>query len=185
MSSHSPKPAPKIGIAKCPTGAFSALASRLHKVRRQAAFACACTTRDQDAGPAVKTFSAQHRVQAWNASRHSLVLTDHGVQLRDVYVGPSGLLTGSARVAQEARERAEAEARKQEAERKSFELKQKRQQMEIQIAKIRSDFELEEQGLLRGAHDTELQEKQIVLDRLEMARVRKADLSAAHGNGHA
>ncbi|MGZ4732446.1 MAG: circadian clock protein KaiC [Terriglobales bacterium] len=113
------------------------------------------------------------------------LLTDHGVQLRDVYVGPAGLLTGSARVAQEARERAEAEARKQEAERKSFELKQKRQQMEIQIAKIRSDFEVEAQGLLRGTHEMELQEKQITLNRLEMARVRKADLSAAHGNGHA
>jgi hypothetical protein len=41
------------------------------------------------------------------------VLTDHGVQLVDVYIGTSGLLTGSARVAQEAKERAEAEERKQ------------------------------------------------------------------------
>jgi circadian clock protein KaiC len=39
------------------------------------------------------------------------VLTDQGVQLLDVYVGPSGLLTGSARIAQAARERAEAQAR--------------------------------------------------------------------------
>lgn len=31
------------------------------------------------------------------------LLTDHGVQLRDVYVGPSGLLTGTARDAQERR----------------------------------------------------------------------------------
>jgi circadian clock protein KaiC len=113
------------------------------------------------------------------------MLTDHGVQLRDVYVGPSGLLTGSARVAQEARERAEAEVRKQEAQRKSTELKQKRLQMEAQIAKIRSDFELEEQGLLRGTHQMELQDKQMALDRLDMARVRKADVSAAYGNGHA
>ena len=36
------------------------------------------------------------------------LLTDHRVQLLNVYVGPSGLLTGSARVAQEARERADA-----------------------------------------------------------------------------
>ena len=41
------------------------------------------------------------------------VLTDHGVKLVDVYVGPSGLLTGSARVAQEVKERAETEERKQ------------------------------------------------------------------------
>jgi circadian clock protein KaiC len=54
------------------------------------------------------------------------LLTDHGVQLRDVYVGPSGLLTGSARVAQEAMEQAEVLQRKQQAQRKSVTLKQKR-----------------------------------------------------------
>src|SRR6185312_1394551 len=33
------------------------------------------------------------------------LLTPHGVQLRDVYLGPGGVLTGSARVAREAEER--------------------------------------------------------------------------------
>jgi circadian clock protein KaiC len=113
------------------------------------------------------------------------LLTNHGVELRDVYVGPSGLLTGSARVAQEARERAEATERKQKALRKAFELKQKREQLEAEIAKMRADFEFEEQGLLQGALEMELQEKQMVLDRLEMARMRKADVSIAQGNGHA
>jgi circadian clock protein KaiC len=103
------------------------------------------------------------------------LLTDHGVQLLDVYVGPSGLLTGSARVAQETRERAEASERKQQVQRKSFELKQKRQQLEAQIARMRSEFELEERGLLRDTHKMELQEKQIGLNRVEMGRARKAD----------
>ena len=113
------------------------------------------------------------------------VLTDHGVQLLDVYVGPSGLLTGSARVAQEARERAEAAERKQQLQRKNFELKQKRDQLEAQIARMRAEFEIEEQGLLRGAHEMELREKQITLDRVEMGHARKADLVSAHGNGRA
>ena len=111
------------------------------------------------------------------------LLTDHGVQLRDVYVGPSGLLTGSARDAQEAKERAEAVERKQQSQRKSLKLKQERQLLEAQIAKMRSDFEVEEQGLLRGAHEVELQEKQFVLDRKEMGRVRLADAVPAVGNG--
>ncbi len=34
------------------------------------------------------------------------ILTDHGVKLREVYVGASGVLTGSARIAQEAHENA-------------------------------------------------------------------------------
>jgi circadian clock protein KaiC len=33
------------------------------------------------------------------------LMTDNGVELRDVYVGPSGVVTGSARVAQEAQDR--------------------------------------------------------------------------------
>ena len=36
------------------------------------------------------------------------LLTDHGVELQDVYVGPEGVLTGSMRLAQEAREQAAA-----------------------------------------------------------------------------
>ncbi len=111
------------------------------------------------------------------------LLTDHGVQLRDVYVGSSGLLTGSARDAQEAKERAEAVERKQQSQRKSLKLKQERQLLEAQIAKMRSDFEVEEQSLLRGAHEVELQEKQFVLDRKEMGRVRLADAVPAAGNG--
>lgn len=112
------------------------------------------------------------------------LLTDHGVQLRDVYVGPSGVLTGSARVAQEAKERSEAVERKQQAQRKSSELKEKRQQLEAQIARMRSDFEREEQLLSRGAHEMEAMEKQIAVDRAEMGRSRQADAHPAHGNGH-
>jgi circadian clock protein KaiC len=113
------------------------------------------------------------------------VLTDHGVQLLDVYVGPSGLLTGSARLAQEAREQAEAVDRHQQLQRKSAELKQKREQLEAEIARMRSNFELEEEGLLRSMHGMEMQEKQFTLDRAEMGRARKADAIATSGNGRA
>jgi circadian clock protein KaiC len=113
------------------------------------------------------------------------LLTDHGVQLRDVYVGPSGLLTGSARDAQEARERAEATELKRQEQRKAFELKQKRQQLEAEIAKMRADFKLLEHSSSRDSHELELREEQIVLDRKEMGRIRKADLVQTHGNGRA
>ena len=111
------------------------------------------------------------------------VLTKHGIQLLDVYVGPSGLVTGSARVAQEAKERAEAEERKQQLRHKTLQMKESRQQLEAQIAKMRSDFEIQEQSLLRDAHQMELREKQISVDRLEMGHTRKADQVHANGNG--
>lgn len=111
------------------------------------------------------------------------LLTDHGVQLRNVYVGPSGLLTGSARDAQESRERAEETERKQQAQRKIFELKQKRQQLEAEIAKMRSEFALMEQKSLLETHEMKSQEKQLQMDRVEMGRIRKADAVSGRENG--
>jgi len=46
------------------------------------------------------------------------LLTDHGVELYDVYVGPGGVLTGSARLAQAAQDQAAQTARKQDVERR-------------------------------------------------------------------
>jgi circadian clock protein KaiC len=112
------------------------------------------------------------------------VLTDHGAELLDVYVGPSGLLTGSARIAQEGRDRAEALERTQRLQRKAFEIRHKRQQLEAEIEKMRAEFEIEEEGLQRDLQEMEARDSQDAIDRLEMGRVRKADLTAAaHGNG--
>jgi circadian clock protein KaiC len=113
------------------------------------------------------------------------VLTDHGVQLVDVYVGPSGLLTGSARIAQAARETAETLERKQELERKGADLMHKRQQLEEQIERMRAEFALEERGLMRELDSMEAKGKQLVLDRAEMGRVRQADIAPGHKNGRA
>jgi circadian clock protein KaiC len=102
------------------------------------------------------------------------VLTNKGIQMLDVYVGAAGLLTGSARVAQESKQRADAAERKQQLRRKTLELTQKRKQLEMEITEMRSQFELEEQGSLRGSRDMESQEEQTALNRLEMAHVRQA-----------
>jgi circadian clock protein KaiC len=111
------------------------------------------------------------------------VLTNHGVQLVDVYVGPAGMLTGSARIAQEMKEQAEAAVRKQQLTLKGTELKHKRQQLETQIARMRAEFEMEEQTLMREAQQMDSLDKQISLDRIEMGRARSADPAGVHGNG--
>jgi circadian clock protein KaiC len=72
------------------------------------------------------------------------LLTERGVQLRDVYVGPEGVLTGSMRLAQEAREQAAARLRQQEIERMARGLERKRRLLEAQIAALRLEFESEE-----------------------------------------
>jgi circadian clock protein KaiC len=108
------------------------------------------------------------------------LLTDHGAELRDVYVGPSGvLLTGSARVALEAQEKAQALVRKQEIEGKSRELDRKRQAMEAQIAVLRAEFEVEQVEAAKTIGQDQARAGVLAGDRVQMARLRQSDAGAA------
>ena len=58
------------------------------------------------------------------------LISNRGIDLVDAYIGPSGVLTGSARAAQTAREKAEALAGQQEAARRKRELERTRLALE-------------------------------------------------------
>ena len=103
------------------------------------------------------------------------VLTDHGVELRDVYAGPEGVLTGSMRLAQEARERAAALNRQQEIDRRQRELERKRQALQAQIEALSSEFLAQEEELKRLMSQEQAVERQLRDDRMNMALSRKAD----------
>jgi circadian clock protein KaiC len=60
------------------------------------------------------------------------VFTPEGIQLLDVYVGPEGVLTGSMRAAQEAREQAAALALREEIEAKQREVDRLRSALDLQ-----------------------------------------------------
>jgi len=103
------------------------------------------------------------------------VLTDQGIELLDVYTGPEGVLTGSARYAQEEKELAQRLLREQEIERKRREIERKHQQLTATIASLQADFESEKMELekimaLEGAHLTALDS-----NRLHLAKLRNAD----------
>src|SRR5579859_1166281 len=66
------------------------------------------------------------------------VMTKEGVRLLPVYVGAGMVLTGSARLSQEARERAEELSRQQETEQKKKELERRRAAVEGQIELLRA-----------------------------------------------
>lgn len=72
------------------------------------------------------------------------VLSDQGINLVDVYLGPDRVLTGTARISQEAHERAAAELRKQDHERRLRQLAAKQKAIEAQIAALQAEAELEE-----------------------------------------
>lgn len=68
------------------------------------------------------------------------LLTSSGISLQEVYVGPEGVLTGSMRVAQEARER-ESERERQETHLgRQRELERKRRALEAQIAVLQAEL---------------------------------------------
>jgi circadian clock protein KaiC len=103
------------------------------------------------------------------------LLTDKGVDLKDVYVGPSGVLTGSARVSQEAQEKAEQLVRQEEVELKRLNLERKRKAMEAQIAAIRAGFEAEEAEVKKLVGQEKLRQQRVAEDREAMGQIRKAD----------
>jgi circadian clock protein KaiC len=103
------------------------------------------------------------------------LITERGIELVDVYVGPAGVLTGSARHAQEAKERADATLRRQEVERKRREIERKRELLEAQIAAMRAQFEADAHELHAGIHEDEQRESELLGEREQMSRLRQAD----------
>ena len=102
-------------------------------------------------------------------------LTDNGVHLSDVYLGPAGVLTGSARVAQEAKEAAEARSRRDEIVRRERALEGKRAAIEAQMAALRVEFAAEEEEFRTILAQEKTIDTSIDDQRREMARARKAD----------
>jgi circadian clock protein KaiC len=97
------------------------------------------------------------------------LLTDHGAELHEVYVGPGGVLTGSSRLAQEAQEKAVKLTRRQEIERRQLDLERKRIALEAQINALQAEFEAQKIVALSAISQEQMKEKQLTLERTEMA----------------
>ena len=69
------------------------------------------------------------------------VMSGQGIDLVDVYLGADHVLTGTARVAQEGRERAASELRRDEYERRLRQLASRRKVLEAQIAALQAEAE--------------------------------------------
>ena len=103
------------------------------------------------------------------------LITEHGIDLLDVYVGPEGVLTGSSRLSQEAREKAAALARKEEAERRRRELDRKREALKAHILSLRKEFDAEQEEADRLRAQELSREEVLVGDRAAMGRSRRSD----------
>jgi circadian clock protein KaiC len=104
------------------------------------------------------------------------LLTGHGIELTDVYVGPQGVLTGSARQAQEAKESSDSSARLEDLEQRRVNLKRRRESVEAQTAALWREFEDEADVVGRLlSHDSSGVEDRAG-QRAEQGRLRGADV---------
>jgi circadian clock protein KaiC len=96
------------------------------------------------------------------------LLTEHGIELRDVYLGEAGLLTGSARVTQEAKDRAAAQFARQDIDARQLLLERRRKALEVQIAMLKLELQSEEQESMQLVAREELKLEKSQKDRTEM-----------------
>jgi circadian clock protein KaiC len=116
------------------------------------------------------------RGMAHSNQLREFLLTERGVDLLDVYVGPEGVLTGSSRLSQEAREKATALARQHEASRRERDRMRKREALEARIEALRKEFEVEEDEADTSGTQDAAREEIIVENRAAMGRSRQADV---------
>lgn len=120
------------------------------------------------------------RGMAHSNQLREFVLTDSGIKLLPVYVGPGGVLTGSSRISQESRERVEAVQRQQESERKRLEAQRRRLTLQAQVTALQAELdavEAEEETITREDKKRKEQEK---ADRDLLAKSRGSKEAQAH-----
>jgi len=101
------------------------------------------------------------------------LITSQGINLVDAYLGSGGVLTGSARLNQESRERAEVQLAREELARKKLTLEHRRKSVEAQIEVLRTQFKTEQEEFDRVASNARISNDQIESDRDAMAKSRR------------
>ena len=101
------------------------------------------------------------------------VLSDTGIDLVDVCLGGDRVLTGSARVAQEAQERAAATLREQDHQLKLRQLASKRKAIDAQIAALQAEAEAETEEVHFAIAQETLQETTAGLNAAAMWQQRR------------
>lgn len=100
------------------------------------------------------------------------VISDEGLGLMDVYVGPDGVLTGSAREAQILQEETGLALHDHAINRKDREIGRKRKLLEAKIASLHTEFESVEEELNKVYLEEELKKEIIKTTREEITRLR-------------
>jgi circadian clock protein KaiC len=106
------------------------------------------------------------------------IITDNGLDLVDVYLGPEGVLTGSAREAQQLHEKTGVALRDYAVNRKDREIDRKRKVLEAKISGLRTEFESVEEELNKMYLEEELKKTVAEQTRQEMTSMRRGAVDA-------
>ena len=105
------------------------------------------------------------------------VITNNGLELVDVYLGPEGILVGSARQAQELQEATGAEMRTYAATRKDRELDRKKTVLEAKIASLKEEFESMRDELNKTFIEEQLKKEIMERNRDQLTQNRNSRIS--------
>jgi len=108
-------------------------------------------------------------------------ITSAGIQIQDVYTGAGGL-TGAAREAQEARERAAAARLAQDVERRRALVLTRKEAFEARVRSMHAEFEAEQAAMLQQIAQDEEARASATVESQALAKLRHAD---REGNGDA
>lgn len=100
------------------------------------------------------------------------VITDRGLKLVDVYISPDGILTGSAREAQQLAEATGQELRTYALTRKDREVDRKRRVLEATISSLREEFESVQDELNKTYLEEDLRKQIMEKNRAELSLKR-------------
>jgi circadian clock protein KaiC len=101
------------------------------------------------------------------------LLSAKGIKLVDVYLGPAGMLTGSARVALQEQERDASMRQVDENELKLAQLEHKRKAMEAHIEALRAEFEADSAAVKKAVSLDTKREKRLIENQTVMAKSRR------------
>jgi circadian clock protein KaiC len=112
------------------------------------------------------------------------MITDNGLKLVNVFVGPEGVLTGSAREAQELKEESSNEIRKTDLLRKDKVIERKKMLLDAKIASLNSKFESEKDDLDNTYLQQEIKNTIIENNRKRLSEKRSSTMDTVVNGKH-
>lgn len=128
-------------------------------------------------------FVLKSRGMAHSNQVREFVMTDHGIDLVDVYLGSDRVLTGTARVAQEEQEKAAAQMRQKNHERRLRDLANKKSAIDAQIALLRASAAAEEEEVAFLNAQENLEAESLARNAERMKTIRGGTNKAAMTDG--